>query len=263
MAGRFARLEFEEERERHTQGVSHAAREGVGERNYLAEADECFRWGRFEEALRLYTRALNEDRMLIPAWVGQVQMLVELDECHEAKVWSDKALELFRGQGDLLAGKAQACARLYDHKTALACSDASLEADGSSPWRWIVRGEVLLARGDRHPEACFEKALAEKAADWFDRVLIARVYRFHRRITNALVYLKEAAQLAPEHGYVWFETGCCQRELGMIAAARESFGRCFDLRPDYREAQVALLELEAGGAIRARLRGLWRRWRRR
>ena len=134
----------------------------------LTSANQEYQWGRFEPALRLYTRALQEQRTMIPAWVGQVQMLVQLDECHEAHVWCDKGLELFRNNGELLAAKAQACTRLNDLKSAFACSDASLAAPGSSPWRWIARGEVLLARRHKLVAECFQKAVVEAATDWFD-----------------------------------------------------------------------------------------------
>src|SRR5262249_50249458 len=147
----------------------------TNDRELLAKAHEEHHWGQFEPALRLYTRSLEANRGLIPAWVGQVQMLVQLEELHEARLWSDKALELFRNNGELLAAKAQACARLKDTKAAIACSDGALAVPGSSPWRWIARGEVLLATGQRQSEDCFRKALLEPAADWFDRVFIARI----------------------------------------------------------------------------------------
>ena len=140
MSGRFANLEFGDEQHDSLEAQQGERTMERSAKEFLSRADEEYRWGSFDKALRLYTRALHEDRAAIPAWVGQVQMLVQLDECHEANVWSDKALELFRNNSELLAAKAQACARLHDHKTGLACSDASLQASGSSPWRWIVRG---------------------------------------------------------------------------------------------------------------------------
>jgi tetratricopeptide (TPR) repeat protein len=261
MPGRFSNLEFEEEH-----NESHEALAGLQSRrkdagDFLAQAEAEYRWGRFEEALRLYTRALQEDRTTVPAWVGQVQMLVQLDECHEARVWSDKALELFRGNGELLAAKAQACARLNDNRSCLASSDASLRAPGSSPWRWIVRGEALLAKGERHFEECFQRALTDPAADWFDRVVIARVYAFYHRMTNALGYLKEAIEIEPGHGYTWFMMGKCQQALSLETAAQTSYERCLELRPDYREAQSAMFEVHGGRSILERLGGVWRRWR--
>jgi tetratricopeptide (TPR) repeat protein len=264
MRGRFANLELEDGRseERSLPTLVRQTRETqVGSAaGYLNRARAEYRWGQFEAALRLYTRALQEDRALIPAWVGQVQMLVELDECHEGRVWSDKALELFRNNGDLLAAKAQACVRLRDLSAGLACSDASLQAPDSSAWRWQVRGEVLLARQQKHADECFQKAVAEPAADWFDRVICARINLCYRRFTNALHYLKEAAQLEPTHGYIWFQMGDCQCALGLTAAAQSSYERCLELRPGFTDAERALDALVSGGQLLRWLRGIIRRW---
>jgi len=174
-------------------------------------------------------------------------------------VWSDRALDLFRNQGELLAAKAQACARLGDRDGALAASDAALAAPGGAPWRWIARGEVLLARGQRFVEECFNKALAEPGADWFDRVVIGRVYLHYEKCTAALRALQAALELQPAHGYVWFTLGECEAALGLDAAARERFARALEQRPDYAPAREALAALE--GEVRwSWLRGLWRRW---
>ena len=48
---------------------------------------------------------------LVAGWVGQVQMLVQLQEYPEADLWSRKGLELFPNNGELLAGRAQAFCR--------------------------------------------------------------------------------------------------------------------------------------------------------
>ncbi len=260
MSGRFANLEFDGEERREQEAVDEHLSQERSAHDFLRRAEEEYRWGRFETALRQYTRALREDRTVIPAWVGQVQMLVQLGECHEARVWSDKALELFRNNGELLAAKAQACIRLEDKRAGLACSDASLAAPGSSPWRWIVRGEVLLAGGDKHFEDCFQKAFLEPAAGWLDRVIVARVYMFYERFTNAMCYLKEAIEAQPTHGYTWFELGNCQRALALESAARVSFQRCLELRPDYQEAQRALLGMAEGTSMTRLVRGVLRRW---
>ncbi len=261
MSGRFSNLEFEEERHESQEALAGLESQEKDFRDFLVQADTEYRGGRFDAALRLYTRALKEDRTAIAAWVGQVQMLVQLDECHEAHVWSDKALELFRANGELLAAKAQACTRLNDHKSGLACSDASLQSAGSSPWRWIVRGETLLAKGEKHFEECFQRALTEPAADWFDRLVIGRVYLFYHRMTNAMGYIQQAIERQPDHAYSWFEMGNCQRGLALVSAARTSYQRCLELRPDFREVRSAMDELSGNRSMWGRLGGAWRRWR--
>ncbi len=262
MPGRFSNLEFNEDAQAR-QPTRPAQRAAVRQApEFLRQAREEHRGQRFEPALRLYTRALQEDHNLVAAWVGQVQMLVELGEFHEARVWSDKALDLFRTNGELLAAKAQACIRLNDRASAYACSDASLQAPGGSPWRWQVRGEVLLADHKRQADECFQKALVEPGADWFDRVLIARVLRYHDRVAGAVNYLLEALELQPGHAPTWFELGDCQLALGLTGAARTSFARALDIQADHAPARQALDALEVRSPL-AWLRGLLRRWTRR
>jgi len=258
MPGRFSHLEFDDNRRRKEQ----PRQAGVAQPSaaqYLTMADEEYRWGRFEPALQLYTRCLEEDRRTIAAWVGQVQMLVQLGENREARMWSDKAMEIFRNNGELLAAKAQACARLGDRLAAYACSDASMQVEGSSPWRWEVRGEVLLERGENLHESCFKKALAENSANWFDRVIAARVYLFYRKAGLAFEYARQASELRPDSGYAWFVLGDAQRMLGLASAACASYARCLELRPDYAEAKAALTGASRESFLTRMLRRLgWR-----
>ena len=116
------------------------------------------RRGEYETALRLYSRALELDKSLPEGWLGQVQMLVLLDELKEAEMWARKAFELFPNNGELLAARAQALCRLGDSKQAHAVSDGALKQPGQSAYRWIVRGELLLARGTRSRAALFRES---------------------------------------------------------------------------------------------------------
>jgi tetratricopeptide (TPR) repeat protein len=264
MAGRFTRLELAEE-----QPTVRAAAEqrltGVAPRtpeHDLQLANESYRSGRFEPALQLYTRALQGNRALIPAWVGQVQMLVELGEHREARLWSDKALELFKRNGDLLAAKSRACLRQGDRPAAMASSDESLVSPGSSPLRWQSRAEVLLDRRGERARSCFEKSLAEPQAGWFDRVAIARVYLFHDRPAPAHEFALAAVKLEPAHHYAWLVLGRCQERLGWLHEAESSYERSLELPGDHGEARQALGTLMSHGP-RARagrwLGGLFRR----
>ena len=91
-------------------------------------------------------------------------MLIELGEFREAKLWADKALERFPNEPELLAAKAVALARSGDLQGALSFSDASIEERGDTPYVWLARGDVLLARAEARADYCFEKAAAARAA---------------------------------------------------------------------------------------------------
>lgn len=259
MKSRFSHLEFGEERSRERATTEQAA---PSAEHLLQQAVGRYRSGQFEQALRLYTKCLGEDHGIVAAWVGQVIMLVQLDELGEARLWSDKALETFRNNGELLAAKAQACARLRDIRAAYACSDASLGSPGSSAWRWEARGEVLLADKAGRADTCFEKALAEPDAGWFDRVIIGGIYLYYNKAGMAFEYLRHAVRAEAGHAYNWLMLGHCQARLGLAAEAVTSYQRALDIQSDCTEARRAIEELTSpsiGRWLRMTLRRLFRR----
>jgi tetratricopeptide (TPR) repeat protein len=275
--GRFSRLEFEKQQHAQTGGREQGNQQFApnlrpGEQQTrtpirtaaqeIQAAVAAYQSGRFDPALQHYTRALGHDRALVPAWVGQVQMLVELTEYHEARLWSDKALELFRNNGDLLAAKSRACLRQGDAGAAMQCSDASLQAPGISIVRWQARGEVLLSRSAARARDCFEKSLAEPAADWFDRIAIARMYLFHDYPANAYEYAQAAAAKGTGRAYCWLVLGQCQEALGWTDEAARSYERCLALDRTQSQATSALVNIQnLSGAERLRrwFRGVFRR----
>src|ERR1051325_9524576 len=78
---------------------------------YLGQAQTAFSNGRFEPALRLYSKVLEYNPRNAAAWTGQVRMLIELGEYREAQLWAEKALERLPREPELLAAKAVALSR--------------------------------------------------------------------------------------------------------------------------------------------------------
>jgi tetratricopeptide (TPR) repeat protein len=227
--------------------------------HWMEEADRERRSGHYETALRYYSRTLELDRAVVAAWVGQVQMLVQLGECPEADLWGRKSLEIFPGNAELLAGRAQALCRTGDLKQAQELSDGSLAVAGASAYRWMVRGEILLRQGQKTEEHCFNKAL-QVESDWVVPVEIALACRYHNVASLALKYLRRALEKAPEQPYPWYVTGQCQAELEMVGAAIHSFQRCLDVAPGHEDARQQIARLSDRSFSPARwLRGLWRR----
>src|SRR2546430_1791721 len=77
------------------------------------------------------------------------------------------ALERFSREPELLAAKAVALARNGDLQGALAFSDLAIEERGDTPYVWLARGDVLLAREEQRANYCFEKAQMLAPRDWF------------------------------------------------------------------------------------------------
>jgi tetratricopeptide (TPR) repeat protein len=254
---RFDRLEFEPPPENGAPAARPAP--DRDERDWLRLADAERRQGLYENALRFYSRALELDKALVGGWLGQVQMLVALDEYPEAELWARKALELFRGNAELLAGRAQALCRLGDYKPALELSDAALRQEGQSAYRWLVRGELMASRRDEIDRHCFEKA-AYADPDWLVPLEIALVYRHYRNPAKAVAWARQAVQKAPDSAYAWYVQGGIETDLGLRDPARQSFRRCLALAPQHAAARDRLTELDNEGWSLGRLVGrLFRR----
>src|SRR5262245_47287675 len=102
---RFDRLELDPSRDLPDDGGDERGELDRDEHYWLRLAESERRRGLYENALRYYSRSLELDKSQVGGWVGQVRMLVALDEIVEAELWARKALELFKNHGDLLAGR--------------------------------------------------------------------------------------------------------------------------------------------------------------
>src|SRR5580765_2303963 len=225
---RFVNLEFGDEYE----GQAYHQNAPVkGEAYYLAEATTAFENGKFEPALRLYSKVLEFNPQNTEAWTGQVRMLIELGEFREAMLWADKALERLPHEPELLAAKAVALARSGDLKGALVFSDESIAEFGDKPYVWLARGDVMLARKEQRADYCFEKALMLAPRDWFIAWLAARIRQYYEQFALALKLLQQAVEWNTSHFLLWLNLGQCQQALGLTGPAEGSFKIAKELNP--------------------------------
>lgn len=252
---RFGNLELDGHHEDHLPDSSH--RQLKGEEQFLIEAQNAFADGNFESALRLYGKVLEFNAQNPAAWTGQVRMLIELGEFKEARLWADKALEKFPSEPELLAAKAVALARTGDLQGALAFSDSSIEERGDTPYVWLARGDVLLARKESRADFCFEKALAFAPNDWLLPWLAGRIRFYYRQFALALKLMQQALEANASHFLLWLELGRCQQALGLAGPARHSYEQAKQLQPHHPEVIQAFRELAHVGGF-ARFCGWWR-----
>lgn len=224
---------------------------------YVDEATAAFQEGDYEMALRAYAKALEHNPGNAAAWTGQVKMLIELGEFNEAKLWADKALELFPTEPELLAAKAVALGRSGDHRGALVFSDASVEERGDTAYIWLARADVLLGRSEKTAEYSFQKAFEIAGPDWLSHWLASRIQYFHHQFASALKNAQRALDLDPGKSVVWLQTGLCQLALGMATHAANSFEQARQLNPSCQQAHQALHQL-SNVSFADRLRHAWR-----
>lgn len=252
---RFGNLEFESEDQPHRQEPRPRLKD---EEHFLAEAQIAFERGKFELALRMFARVIEFNPHLPAAWTGQVRMLIELGEFDEARVWADKALTFFPDDGELLAAKGVALARLGDHAGAISYSDAAVESQVNTPYVWLARGDVLLARNEKRADYCFERALHLANNNWLILWLAARIQSFYRHFARASKHAQDALALEPARAVIWLQAGECQLALGLATHARNSFEQARELDPEI--AAHELLRKAADATFLDKIAGRWRQW---
>src|SRR5262245_18385773 len=227
---RFGNLEFDSSEESsHLEGQGTQVKD---EPYFFSQAQISFENGRFEQALRAYAKVLEFNARSAAAWTGQVRSLIELGEFSEARVWADKALAAFPEEPELLAAKAVTLARLGDLHGALSFSDAAVESQTSTPYIWLSRGDVLLARKEKRAEYCFEKAFALAGRNWLVLWLTSRIQAFYQHFAKSLKFALEALSLEPGRAVLWLQAGTCQLQLGLISRSQNSFEQARELDPE-------------------------------
>jgi tetratricopeptide (TPR) repeat protein len=251
---RFGNLEFDQEFEGEFQQTAATKDEAY----YLAGARREFENADFEKALRWFAKVLEFNPHNPVAWAGQVRALIELGEFREATLWVNKALERFPRDAELLGAKAVALARNGELEEALAYSDASIEERGDTPYLWLARGDVLLAREESRADYCFDKALALSPGDWVTAWLAARIRHYYKQFVAATKLLQQALEWNTTHFLLWLELGRCQLALGMVGPAEHSFHQARQLNPQCDAARLGSVQAASTG-VWGRLRGFWRR----
>lgn len=241
---RFTQLEFDEKKpeRKRSQG------EPIRDADYFhKEALKYWLAGDFELALRNYSRVLERNNTVFDAWVGQVLMLIELGEYHEAVVWADKALELFPEHPELLAVKAVACYRDAKPEKAIAYSDNSISKENITSRVWLARAEVLLNRKSSIAENCISKAIsiAGNMAP-ITKLEAARLLRKKGCYSAAIGHLNDVIKVFPKSALAWYELGCCQVKLGR-SEAKETLKQSLRLRPGWDRAETALAKCSKMG----------------
>ena len=241
---RFKNLEFDQSKPATDAASVHPGEPIRDEHFYMHEADEARRQGYYENALRFFSRALEFDKKLVESWVGQVRMLIELEEYPEAITWSTKALELFRDNPELMAGKAQALARRGDTPNALVFSDGAIQKPGQSAYRWIVRGELMVATRQRTDTYLFEKAVLADP-DWIVLLDIGRIYLHYDQPAKAVPWVRRAVEKVSASAYASLIEGISYARAGHSRPARKSFRCCLELAPNHLEALAELKKLDS------------------
>ena len=142
-----------------------------------------------------------------------------------------------------------------DMKRALAACDGAVGQSGQSAYRWIVRGEIMVAQKQETAAPCFDKAQLLDP-DWLVPLEIALIYLYYSLPVKALPRARRAVEAASDHAYAWYVQGLCEAALGLKPAACNSLRHCLELSPRHLLAKEKLRELGGEWFFKT----WWRRW---
>ena len=193
--------------------------------DYLRMAETAWKRGDFEKALRHYSKALGMDPTLEEAWLGQVRCLLDLDEVREARIWANKALEQLPRSAQLMGARSLVLIRMTEDGPAMEMSDKAFALKEFTWYLWFTRGCVLLRRGLKASDYCFQKALEFNPRDWHVHLRIGMAYLDALDCHLALPYLRKAAQAEPSNPLVLLKYGQCSAKMGWFDQARSHYGK--------------------------------------
>ena len=122
-------------------------------------------------------------------------------------------------------------------------SDGALKQSGQSAYRWVVRGELMLAAKQPVDQHCFDKAL-QIDANWLVAAEIALIYLFYRNASRALLRARNACETAPDQPLAWLLQARCQHAVGLDNQARRNLQTCLELHPGHEEARELLARID-------------------
>jgi tetratricopeptide (TPR) repeat protein len=235
-------------------GAEDAERPAVSEpvydaEHYLRLGDDALGDGRFEVALKHYSRALEQDRLQIEGWIGQTRALLAMRQPDEAFTWLEQAANVAGEHRALLAIRAIACARTHQSEDALAWSDRAMREGADHADVWLARAEVLFEQRERKTaglaldkayerEKNGETALrcAESALEWHEEGL-------------AKIWLDRAERTMPANARVALNRGVYLERVGNWKSAQAELERALALRPSCLSAQIALRDLDGRSTL--------------
>ena len=225
---------------------------------FIEEAEKAFFTGNYRDALRHYSRALQEDNAQVYPWIGQVSALLELKQYREAEIWSTRGLEQFPENASLLSQRARVLAATGNMKRAIGVSDYALSLGGNE-WTWLARGEVLLHARDGNALSCLEKAVELAGPeDWRVPLLCGLCFMRHRQWSNAEAFLQMATVRNPRNAFAWTEYSRALMELNHTDRARDAIDRARQLAPTLK----GVMDLEHrlyNRSVFSRVMGMFRR----
>lgn len=191
--------------------------------------------GRIEQALRTYTRLVEQAPDSARYWVDKGVLLARLGHYPQAVEDFDRALTIEPDSVTALANRAEAHRLMEAYDRALADYSRVMELDPDNASILGSRGRVYVAL-ERFEDALSDlnRALALAPDEAWILAERGSAYRGLRRYEEALTDLNRALRLKPDSVWALAVRGDVYWQLKRYDAARADFNRALDLQVQHR-----------------------------
>ncbi len=209
-----------------------------------ALAARFHRFGAFEQAVRLYRQALEEQPDDSALWANLGRVHQALGHHDEAVAHLRRALDLEPNRSGLHHDLGVSFMALGQLDLALASFDEALRLDGNDPKVHQSAGFARMKKGDpAAAAACYRQALELDPDDPSLAYHLATALCSLGEKDQALDWCRRAVELRPDFAEAWLTLGRVSEALGDSTAAAHCLERAAQLRPDDPEPKSALAAL--------------------
>jgi tetratricopeptide (TPR) repeat protein len=219
---------------------------------YMERAIRCMYEGKYESALRYYSRALSQSLQLEDAWTGQCLALLDLGEYEEAEAWAARALDHCPGSAPAFAIRGAALARMGMVERSYAFLDRAARANRAHWLVWISRAEILVVEEKaKNARLCVEKAIELGGAPpWWMMRRAGEMLLLYDHPGAALTYFSKAQGIEPGYAANHLRAAQALCVLGKKKEALICVSRALDIDPAMQDALNLQDDIRAMGLIK-------------
>ncbi|MFN6440364.1 MAG: CHAT domain-containing protein [Nostoc sp. DedSLP01] len=196
-------------------------------------------FGRFEEAIASYDKAIQLKPDDYSAWNYRGLALANLGRFEEAIASYDKAIQLKPDYYSAWYNRGNALNNLGRLEEVIASYDKAIQLKPDNYSAWNNRGNALNNLGRfEQAIASYDKAIEFKADDysaWNNRGnALDNLGRFEQAIAS----FDKAIEFKADDYSAWYNRGNVLANLGRFEQAIASFDKAIELKPDYHDAWI-------------------------
>jgi tetratricopeptide (TPR) repeat protein len=195
---------------------------------------------RYEDALKVYEKAVNLKPNYVQGWFGQGKALFALKKYQAALDSYDQAIQIQPDYQEAWNERGFTLMNLQRYQEALASFDRSLQINQNSPEIWSTKGDALrnLNQYDQAITA-YDQAIQLQADNyifWYKKGLS---WQNLKNYEQAITAFTKTVELKPDYEVAWYNYGNSLVNLNRYEDAFQAYDKAVQNKPDFAAAWLS------------------------